>query len=60
MAKQWGVAQYNFLDIPHPIANLMEDELDQRVEALVEDVVALFLEGESYSLLSRKKGENRT
>ncbi len=46
MAKQWGVASYKFLDIPHPIANLTENELDQRVEALVEHVIQLFLDGQ--------------
>jgi hypothetical protein len=46
MAKQWGVARYKFLDIEHPIANLTEYELDQRVQNLVEDVRQLFLEGQ--------------
>jgi len=46
MAKQWGVADYKFLEIEHPIANLTEYELDQRVQNLVEDVLQLFLEGQ--------------
>ena len=46
MAKQWGIANFNFLDIPHPIANLTEAELDQRVEDLFEDVQKLFLDGQ--------------
>ena len=46
MAAQWGVGNFRFLDIPHPIANLTERELDQRVENLVEDVLRLFLEGQ--------------
>ena len=44
MAAQWGVANFRFLEIPHPIANLTEPELDQRVDSLVEDVVKLFME----------------
>jgi hypothetical protein len=46
MAKQWGVANYRFLDIPHPIANLTESELNNLVEDLVDDVLKLFLEGQ--------------
>lgn len=46
MAKQWGVANFKFLDMPHPIANLTEHELDQRVVDLVEDVIPLFLDGQ--------------
>ncbi len=44
MARQWGVADYAFVDMPHPIANLTEDELDQRVHDLFDDVVRLLLE----------------
>ncbi len=47
MAKQWGVANYQFLDIPHPIANLTERELDERVDGLVEDVVKFLLDGQT-------------
>jgi hypothetical protein len=44
MARQWGVEDYAFVDMPHPIANLTEDELDQRVDDLLNDVVRLLLE----------------
>jgi hypothetical protein len=47
MAAQWGIGDFRFLDIPHPIANLTESELDQRVENMVEDVLKLFLDGQS-------------
>jgi hypothetical protein len=46
MAKQWGVANYRFLDIPHPIGNLTEGELNQLVDGMVDDVLKLFLEGQ--------------
>jgi len=42
MAAQWGVANFRFLEMPHPIANLTEAELDERVASLVEDVIQLF------------------
>jgi len=46
MAKQWGIAKFKFLDIPHPIANLTESELDRLAEDLLEDVQRLFLDGQ--------------
>ena len=46
MAKQWGVANYSFLDIPHPIGNLTEGELNRLVDGMVDDVLKLFLEGQ--------------
>jgi len=39
MAKSWGEPDYRFLDMPHPIANLTEQELDERVDALLDSVV---------------------
>ncbi len=41
MASSWGMPGYRFLDIPHPIANLEEKELDARADRLVERVLAL-------------------
>lgn len=41
MATSWGVPGYNFLETPHPIANLTDKELDDRAAALVESVVNL-------------------
>ena len=34
MARSWGLADYAFLDTPHPIANLTAAELDARAEVL--------------------------
>jgi hypothetical protein len=41
MAASWGMAGYRFLDMPHPIANLSDKELDARADRLVEQVLAL-------------------
>lgn len=41
MAQSWGLPDYRFVTIPHPIANLTEAELDARADALVEPVLAL-------------------
>jgi len=41
MAASWGVPDYRFLDMPHPIANLSQAVLDERADQLVESIVAL-------------------
>ena len=46
MAKAWGLPQYKFLAIPHPIANLTEEELNQRAREISPKVVKLLLEGQ--------------
>jgi hypothetical protein len=38
MAASWGKPDYPFLDTPHPIANLAEDELDRRADRLADAV----------------------
>jgi hypothetical protein len=47
MAEQWGVPTYKFLMMPHPIANLTEDELDRRAREIVPEVVKLILQGQA-------------
>jgi hypothetical protein len=46
MAGDWGVPGFRFLDIPHPIANLGDAELDRRADAVVGAVVDLLLKGQ--------------
>ncbi|MGQ4809486.1 hypothetical protein NKDENANG_02903 [Candidatus Entotheonellaceae bacterium PAL068K] len=46
MAEAWGLPNYKFLALPHPIANLTEDELDQRAREIVPQVVELLLQGQ--------------
>ena len=46
MARSWGLPDFRFLVMPHPIANLQEAELDQRAAAIVPEVVKLLLEGQ--------------
>ncbi len=41
MAKTWGVPEYRFLDMPHPIANLTDEALDKQADELMESVVSL-------------------
>ena len=46
MAKTWGLADFRFVTLPHPIANLTDGELDQRATAITPEVVQLLLEGQ--------------
>ena len=46
MAQAWGLPNYRFLAMAHPIANLTETELDQRAREIVPDVVKLLLQGQ--------------
>ena len=46
MAKAWGLVNYRFLNMPHPIANLTEEELDQRAREIAPKVAQLLLEGQ--------------
>ena len=41
MARSWGVSDYRFLEMPHPIANLADETLDHRADDLTERVVKL-------------------
>jgi hypothetical protein len=46
MAATWGLPGFRFVETPHPIAILDDVELDDRVEDLLPQVVAL-LRGET-------------
>ena len=46
MAESWGVPQYKFLSMPHPIANLTDAQLDQRAREITPEVVKLLLQGQ--------------
>ena len=46
MAQSWGVPEYKFLSVPHPIANLTDAELDARARAIAPEVARLLLKGQ--------------
>ena len=46
MAGAWGLKDFRFLSMPHPIANLTDEQLDQRAREIVPEVVRLLLEGQ--------------
>ena len=45
MLTTWGVPSFKFLTMPHPTANLTEEELDQRARDIAPKVAQLLLEG---------------
>ena len=45
MVMAWGVPSFTFLTMPHPTANLTEEELDQRARDIAPKVAQLLLEG---------------
>ena len=47
MARTWGLPDFRFLVMPHPIANLTDAELDERAAAIAPEVVKLLLEGQT-------------
>lgn len=49
MAQSWGVPEYKFLAMPHPIANLTEAELDARARTIAPEIVRLLLKGQESS-----------
>jgi len=46
MAQAWGLPNYKYLAMPHPIANLTDEELDQRARDMVPQIVDLLLQGQ--------------
>ena len=54
MASNWGVPEYLFLSIPHPIGNLSDAELEERVNGVLDDVVKLLKDGQA--LLDKGNG----
>jgi hypothetical protein len=47
MASNWGVPQFRFLSVPHPVANLNDAELDRRADDLLNEVIKLLKEGQT-------------
>jgi len=45
MLRAWGVPSFKFLTMPHPTANLTEEELDQRARHIAPKVTQILLEG---------------
>jgi hypothetical protein len=46
MAMAWGLPTYKYLAVPHPIANLTDEELNQRARDIVPQIIDLLLAGQ--------------
>jgi len=46
MARSLGLQDYRFLVMPHPIANLTEEELDDQAREMAPKVAQLLLHGQ--------------
>jgi hypothetical protein len=46
MAELWGVPNFRFVMIPHPLASLTAEEIDQRADELTGKVIGLLQEGQ--------------
>ena len=47
MARSWGLKEFKFLAMPHPIANLTDKQLDERARDITPQDVKLLLEGQT-------------
>ncbi len=47
MARSWGLPNFRFVMMPHPIANLNEEQLDQRAREIAPKVIDLLREGQA-------------
>ena len=46
MAKLWGVPDFRFLMMPHPLANMSEADIEKQTDELVVRVVELLKTGQ--------------
>jgi len=46
MARTWGLPDFRFVMMPHPIANLTDEQLDQRARDIAPKVIELLREGQ--------------
>jgi hypothetical protein len=46
MAELWGVPNFRFVMMPHPLASLTVEEIDRRADELLGKVIALLQEGQ--------------
>ena len=46
MAGLWGVPEFSFVMMPHPLASLTPEMVDRRAEELIGDVLRLLQNGQ--------------
>lgn len=48
MAGLWGVPDFRFVMMPHPLASLTPEAIESRADALVDDVLRLLRHGQAH------------
>ena len=46
MAELWGVPDFRFVMMPHPLASLTPDGIERSADALIDKVLQLLREGQ--------------
>jgi hypothetical protein len=46
MARLWGVPDFRFVMMPHPLASLTPEDIERCADALIEKVLRLLREGQ--------------
>ena len=46
MAELWGLPDFRYVAMPHPLASLTAEEIDQRADALLGRVLELLQQGQ--------------
>ena len=46
MARLWGVPDFRFVMIPHPLASLTPEGVDQRADQLIDGILQLLKQGQ--------------
>jgi hypothetical protein len=46
MAELWGVPDFRFVMMPHPLASLTSDSIERRADELIDKVLQLLQEGQ--------------
>ncbi len=46
MAELWGVPDFRFVMMPHPLASLTPEGVDQRADQLVDSILRLLQQGQ--------------
>ena len=46
MAELWGVPDFHFVMMPHPLASLTPEGVEQRAEALTDGILRLLQQGQ--------------
>ena len=46
MAELWGVPEFKFIMMPHPLASLTPDDIEEYADNLISEVLGLLQEGQ--------------